>query len=329
MQSIFVTRALPGDGLNRLRADYKVTVYPLDRNITKGELLTYVKDCSALISMLSDPIDADVLAAGKNLKVVANYAVGFNNIDIEAATERGIAVINTPDVLTEASADLAWALLLAVSRRVLEGDAITRAGKFRGWAPELLLGMPVYGQTLGIIGAGRIGQAVARRAKGFGMRILYHNRNRLPVEVEQEFDMAYASLDEILTESDFITLHCPLTPETRHLIGAEELAKMKPTAILINTARGPVVDEEALLKALQDKRIFGAGLDVYEREPLLTPGLSELPNVVLTPHIASADVRTRLAMVDMVVEDVLAVLENRRPRNLVNPQVWERRTKNA
>jgi len=325
MHSIFVTRALPGDFLSKFGSAYSVKVYPYDRNITKDELLTYVKDCSGLISMLSDPIDEDVLAAGKNLKVVANYAVGFNNIDVAAATARGIAVVNTPDVLTEASADLAWALLLATSRRILEGDAMTRDGKFRGWAPELLLGMPVYGQTLGIIGAGRIGRAVARRAKGFGMRILYHNRSRLAAEVEEELGMTYVGLEELLTESDFITLHCPLTPETKRLIGAAELAKMKPTAVLINTARGPVVDEAALLKALRNKEIFGAGLDVYEREPLLTPGLADLPNVVLTPHIASADVRTRLAMVDMVVEDVIAVLEGHRPSNLVNPEVWERR----
>lgn len=325
MQSIFITRTLPGEAVDKIKDQFDVTVYPIDRNITKEELLTYVKKSDALISMLSDPIDADVIAAGENLKVIANYAVGFNNIDVEAATAKGIAVVNTPDVLTEASADLAWALLLATSRRVLEGDIMTRAGKFRGWAPELLLGVPVYGQTLGIIGAGRIGRAVARRAKGFGMRVLYHNRNRLPEDVETELGMTYADLDQILTESDFISLHCPLTPETKHMIGAEELAKMKSTAVLINTARGPVVDENALLEALKKKQIFGAGLDVYEREPLLTPGLIDLPNVVLTPHIASADVRTRLAMVDMVLNDVKAVLDNRKPINLVNPQVWEGR----
>ncbi|MGI6148449.1 MAG: D-glycerate dehydrogenase [Firmicutes bacterium] len=329
MYSVFVTRALPGDTIRRISKDLQVTVYPKDRNITKDELLTYVKDADAIISMLSDPIDADVLAAGKNLKVVANYAVGFNNIDVAAATARGIAVVNTPGVLTEATADLAWALLLAVSRRVLEGDAMTRAGKFRGWAPELLLGVPVYGQTLGIVGAGRIGRAVARRARGFGMRILYHNRSRLAAEVEQELGMAYASLDELLAESDFVSLHCPLTPETHHLIGAAELSKMKPTAVLINTARGPVVDEQALLTALRNKQIFGAGLDVYEREPMLTPGLADLPNVILTPHIGTGDVRTRVAMVDMVVDDVIAVLENRRPRHIVNPEVWERRNTDA
>ena len=329
MYSVFVTRALPGDTIRRISKDFQVTVYPKDRNITKDELLTYVKDADAIISMLSDPIDADVLAAGKNLKVVANYAVGFNNIDVAAATARGIAVVNTPGVLTEATADLAWALLLAVSRRVLEGDAMTRAGKFRGWAPELLLGVPVYGQTLGIVGAGRIGRAVARRARGFGMRILYHNRSRLAAEVEQELGMAYASLDELLAESDFVSLHCPLSPETHHLIGAAELSKMKPTAVLINTARGPVVDEQALLTALRNKQIFGAGLDVYEREPMLTPGLADLPNVILTPHIGTGDVRTRVAMVDMVVDDVIAVLENRRPRHIVNPEVWERRNTDA
>lgn len=287
--------------------------------------MTYLKEADAVISMLSDPIDKEVIEAGKNLKVIANYAVGYNNIDIEAATKSGIAVVNTPDVLTEASADLAWALLLAVSRRVVEGDTMTRAGKFRGWAPELLLGVPVYGQTLGIIGAGRIGQAVARRAKGFGMRVLYHNRKRLPEAIENDLGMSYAALDDLLAESDFVSLHCPLTPETKHLIGPRELGLMKQTAVLINTARGPVVDEEALLQALRKKTIFGAGLDVYEKEPLLTPGLADLPNVVLTPHIGSADTRTRLAMVDMVLNDIIAVLNNERPQNLVNPEVWGRR----
>ncbi len=325
MYRIFVTRSLPGDALENIKDRFDVTVYPLDRTITKDELITYLKDADALISMLSDPIDKEVIDAGEKLKVIANYAVGYNNIDVEAATNRGIAVVNTPDVLTEASADLAWALLLAVSRRLIEGDTMTRAGRFRGWAPELLLGVPVYGQTLGIIGAGRIGQAVARRAKGFGMRILYHNRNRLPEQVERDLGMNYASLDELLKESDFVSLHCPLTAETRHLIGPRELKMMKSTAVLINTARGPVVDEHALLDALRKKQIFGAGLDVFEREPLLTPGLADLPNVVLTPHIGSADTRTRLAMVDMILNDITAVLENKRPKNLVNPEVWERR----
>ena len=325
MYRIFVTRSLPGDALENIKDRFDVTVYPLDRTITKDELITYLKDADALISMLSDPIDKEVIDAGEKLKVIANYAVGYNNIDVEAATNRGIAVVNTPDVLTEASADLAWGLLLAVSRRLIEGDTMTRAGRFRGWAPELLLGVPVYGQTLGIIGAGRIGQAVARRAKGFGMRILYHNRNRLPEQVERDLGMNYASLDELLKESDFVSLHCPLTAETRHLIGPRELKMMKSTAVLINTARGPVVDEHALLDALRKKLIFGAGLDVFEREPLLTPGLADLPNVVLTPHIGSADTRTRLAMVDMILNDITAVLENKRPKNLVNPEVWERR----
>ena len=325
MYRIFVTRSLPGNALDKIKDRCNVTVYPLDRTITKDELMTYLKEADAVISMLSDPIDKEVIEAGKNLKVIANYAVGYNNIDIEAATKSGIAVVNTPDVLTEASADLAWALLLAVSRRVVEGDTMTRAGKFRGWAPELLLGVPVYGQTLGIIGAGRIGQAVARRAKGFGMRVLYHNRKRLPKAIENDLGMSYAALDDLLAESDFVSLHCPLTPETKHLIGPRELGLMKQTAVLINTARGPVVDEEALLQALRKKTIFGAGLDVYEKEPLLTPGLADLPNVVLTPHIGSADTRTRLAMVDMVLNDIIAVLNNERPQNLVNPEVWGRR----
>lgn len=324
MYSVFVTRKLPGQGLERLRDLCEVTVFPEDRNMTKEELLEIIPGQDAVITMLANPIDSEVIGAGQKLKVIANYAVGFNNIDLAAATARGIAVVNTPDVLTAASADFAWALLLATARRVVEGDALVRAGRFAGWAPELLLGVEVHGKTLGIVGAGRIGQAVAKRARGFAMRILYHNRTRLPEDVERELGLEYADLDALLKEADFVSLHCPLTPETRHLIGEREFGLMKPTAVLINTARGPVVDEGALVQALREGRIYGAGLDVFENEPALHPGLAELPNVVLAPHIASAGRGTRLQMVDLVVSDVLAVLKGQRPRNLVNPEIWKR-----
>ena len=323
MFNVFVTRKLPGDGLGKLHSLCNVTVYPADRNISKGELLEIVPQQDALITMLSDPIDHEVIAAGSKLKVIANYAVGFNNIDLSSATAKGIPVVNTPDVLTNASADLTWALLMATARRVVEGDQMTRRGKFKGWAPEMLLGAEIYGKTLVLIGAGRIGQAVAKRATGFDMKILYHNRNRLPREVEEMYQMEYVSLDTLLQTSDFVSLHCPLTAETKYLIDERELKMMKPTAVLINTARGPVVNEVALIQALQGGTIYGAGLDVFEDEPALKPGLAQLPNVVLTPHIASAGLETRVQMVEMVVNDVLAVLKGDRPRNLVNPEIYE------
>lgn len=259
MYNILVTRKLPGNALDRLSTQYNVTVNPEDRNMTREELLEAVQGKDALISMLSDQVDAELMDAGAGLKVIANYAVGFNNIDVQAATERKIPVCNTPDVLTNASVDFAWTLLMAAARRLIEGDAMTRAGQFTGWGPELLLGVEVFGKTLGIVGAGRIGQAVAKRALGFDMRTLYYNRSRLPHSVEQELKMEYADLETLLKESDFVSLHCPLTPETRYLIDAEELELMKPTAILINTARGPVVNETALVHALRDKVIWGRG----------------------------------------------------------------------
>ena len=307
MYNVFVTRKLPGHALDELRSVCNVTVNPKDRNMTKEELIEAVSNQDALISMLSDPMDSEVIRAGSKLKVIANYAVGFNNIDIAAASRRNILVCNT--------------LLMSTARRVIEGDTMTRSGQFTGWGPELLLGVEVYGKTLGLIGAGRIGQAVAKRALGFDMRTLYHNRNRLPHTVEREYNMEYVDLETLLRESDYVSLHCPLTPETKHLIGRRELENMKSTAILINTARGPVVDETALVQALQQKVIYGAGLDVFEDEPALKPGLAQLSNVVLAPHIASAGVETRSKMVEMVVRDVLAALEGRRPQNVVNQEI--------
>lgn len=322
MYNVFVTRKLPGHALDELRSVCNVTVNPKDRNITKEELMKAVANQDALISMLSDPVDSDVIQAGSKLKVIANYAVGYNNIDIATASKQNILVCNTPDVLTNASADFAWALLMSTARRVIEGDTLTRGGQFTGWAPELLLGVEVYGKTLGLIGAGRIGQAVAKRALGFNMRTLYHNRNRLPHTVEKECNMEYSDLETLLKESDYVSLHCPLTPETRHLIARRELEIMKSTSILINTARGPVVDEAALVEALEQRVIYGAGLDVFEDEPALKPGLTQLSNVVLAPHIASAAVETRSKMVEMVARDVLAALEGRRPQNVVNQEIF-------
>ncbi len=315
---VFVTARIPDEGLELLQKDCDVTVNEKDGTLTKQELIGGIGCGDAVLSMLSDAITEDVLNACTNLRVIANYAVGYNNIDIKAATKRGIIVTNTPGVLTEATADLAWALLMDVARRVTEGDRMTRAGKFTGWAPKLLLGYDVYGATLGIIGFGRIGKAMARRAKGFNMRVLYHQRNRSSQEIEKQCNANYATLEELLKTSDFISLHCPLTPETKYLIGEKQLAMMKPSAVLINTARGPVVNESALVRALKEKRIFGAAFDVYENEPKLSEGLTELENVVLAPHIGSASLATRAKMSLMAAQSILDVLSGKTPENVVN-----------
>ena len=316
---VFVTRRIPQPGLDMLEERYEVVVNPYDRVLTKDELVEGVKTADGLLCLLTDEITAEVMDANPNLKVISNYAVGYNNIDVEAATKRGIMVTNTPGVLTDSTADLAWALLMAVSRRVVEGDTFTREGRFVGWAPMLLLGSDISGKTLGIIGMGRIGQAVARRAMGFDMRILYYDQ--APVPEAEEYKAEFVALDELLRESDFVTLHAPLTDETRHMIGSQELRLMKKTAYLINTARGPLVDEEALVEALKEGIIAGAGLDVYEDEPKLAPGLAELPNTVLLPHLGSATLGTRTKMATMAAANLIAALEGKRPANLVNPEV--------
>lgn len=290
-----------------------------------GELHAALAGCRALIALLNDPVDTTVLdAAGPSLRVVANYAVGYDNIDVPAATERGIAVANTPGVLTDASAELAVALLFATARRVPEADRFVRDGHFAGWQAEQLLGMQLRGKVLGLVGAGRIATATGRIARAVGMDLLYTNRSPRPA-FEQECGAARVELGALLERSDVVSLHVPLTPQTRHLIGAPQLARMKPTAILINTARGPVVDEAALVAALRDGAIAAAGLDVYEREPSLADGLTALPNVVLLPHLGSATVETRAAMARLAASAVVAVLRGERPPNLVNPDVWEHR----
>lgn len=321
MERVYVTRMLPLSALERMNGRLDWSVNPEDRVLERAELLAAVKDVDGLLCLLTDTIDAEVFDAAPRLKVVANYAVGYNNIDVAEATRRGILVTNTPGVLTETTADLTWALILAIARRIVEGDRFMRAGKFTGWAPMLLLGSDVYGKTLGIVGIGQIGQAVARRALGFNMRILYHDQWELPPVAEQLLHADDVSLEELLQQSDFVTLHVPLLPETHHLIGARELEMMKPTAYLINASRGPVVDETALVEALRNGVIKGAALDVFEEEPAMKPGLAELDNVVVVPHLGSATIETRTAMADLAVDNLLAFFSGERPPTPVNPEV--------
>ena len=317
---VVVTREIPEEGLKRLRTQCEVWVSPSPTAPTEEELIAWVRDADALLCLLSDPVTERVLEAGKHLKIVANYAVGYDNIDVAAATARGIMVTNTPGVLTTATAELAVALIFAVARRVVEADRFTREGKFVGWHPRLFLGVELEGKTLGILGAGRIGQAVARKMHGIGMNILYHSRKPKP-ELEAQTGARFVNLPTLLEESDVLSIHVPLTPETRGMIGERELRRMKPTAILINTARGAVVDEQALIRALQERWIWGAGLDVYAQEPKVPDALKALPNVVLLPHIGSATQEARTKMAVMAAENILAALSGKRPPNLVNPEV--------
>ncbi len=315
---VFVTRRIPEKGLKMLEERYDVKVNPHDRVLTKEEIIEGVKGADALLCLLTDPIDREVIDAGPKLKIISNYAVGYNNIDYEYAAQKGIPVTNTPGVLTETTADLAWAILMAAARRVVEGDAFMRAGKFRGWEPMLMLGTDVYGKTIGIVGMGKIGQAVARRAKGFGMRILYHSRSKKP-EIEEETGAERVPLEILMAESDYISLHVPLTPETKNMLNADVLELMKPSAYLINTARGEVIDEPHLIEMLKKKRIRGAALDVFQGEPLnMNPELYELDNVVLAPHMGSASLETRTAMAVMAAQAIIDVLEGKEPENRVN-----------
>lgn len=315
---VLITCRLPEDILARISTHHDITGHIQDAPMAPELLREAISDCQGLLCTISDVIDARVMDAAPHLKVIANYGVGYNHIDVETAAKRGILVTNTPGILTNATADLTMALILAVSRRIVEGDRMVREGKFRFWSPFHFLGCEVSGKTLGIIGLGRIGRAVARRAAGFGMNLLYHNRRRLPPEREAALRIEYVDLESLLSESDFVSLHVPLTGETRRLIGARELSFMRPGAFLINTARGTVVDEKALLDALRRGVICGAGLDVYENEPEPTPGLCELDNVVLLPHVGSATVETRYKMATMAVENLLAGLAGRIPPNCVN-----------
>lgn len=321
--SIYVTRMIPQQTIDTLREHYDVEVNPHDRALTREELLQAVRGRNAIISLLTDTIDGAVLnAAGAQCRIVANYAVGFNNFDLSAATTRGVILTNTPGVLDDATATHAWALLLATARRISESERYVRAGKWQGWAPMAFIGQDVDNMTLGIAGLGRIGQRFARKAAAFDMNIIYTDA-KPNTEFERQYNARFVDKATLLRESDYLSLHLPLLSETHHYIGAAELAAMKPTAVLINAARGPLVDEKALVAALREKVIWGAGLDVFEDEPKLAPGLAELDNVVVVPHIASATAQTRLAMGKIAADNVIRVLNGEAPLNCINPQVLQ------
>lgn len=319
---IFLTRLLPPATMELLQAETELTYNPDDRVLSREEVIAGMAGQDGLLCTLMDPIDGEMLDTNPGLKVVANYAVGYNNIDVAAATARNIPVTNTPGVLTASTADIAWALMFAIGRRIVEGDQLVRSRQWQGWAPLQLLGMDITGATLGLIGFGRIGKAMVQRARGFDMKVVYWNRTRLSPEEEAELGVTYLKRDEVLAQSDFVSLHVALTPETTHLIGEAELTAMKPTAYLINTARGPVVDEKALVKALQNGEIAGAGLDVFEKEPQLEPELYDLPNVVIPPHLGSATIGTRTKMGNMAATNCIAACRSERPENIVNPEIY-------
>lgn len=319
---IFVSRELPGEGVARLRAaDFAVDLWPLHEPPPIGALMGAVAVCDGLLTMLTERVNADLLDAGPKVRIVSNMAAGYDNVDVRACNERGVLVTNTPGVLTETTADLTFALMLAVARRVVEGERMVREGGWGPWHPSFLLGRDVHGANLGIVGLGAIGRAVARRARGFGMRVLYASRERKP-DVEKELGLEWLSLDDLLSASDFVSLHVALTDATRGFIGARELGLMKPTAFLINTSRGEVVDQPALVEALKRRQIAGAGLDVAAVEPVPRDDpLLGLDNTVITPHIGSATVATRTKMADLAVDNLVAFFDGQQPPHCVNPEV--------
>ncbi len=325
--SVFVTRKIAEPALTKLAEQAQVETWPKESPPPYEVLLEKAAQVDGLLTLLTDKIDAHLIAAANSLKVIAQMAVGYDNIDITAATKKGIPVSNTPGILTETTADFTWALLLAAARRVVEGDKEVRAGIWRPWGPDVLTGVDVFGATLGIIGFGRIGQAVARRAKGFQMKILYHDPHcskASAAETVKETGAECVELDELLAQSDFVTLHTFLAPETYHLIGRDQLKKMKSSAVLVNTARGPITDPDALAWALQNNIIAAAGLDVTEPEPIPHDSpLLKLDNIIITPHIASASKATRQRMALMTVENLLAGLKGERLPNCVNPEVYQ------
>jgi len=319
---VYITRMLPERGLRMIKEHFEAEIWPEYAPPPKETIIKKVANVDALVSLLSDKIDAEVFNAAPKLKIVSQIAVGFDNVDLKEATKRGIYVTNTPEVLTDTTADFAWALLMALARRVVEADKYVRSGQWKvAWHPEMLQGRDVYGSTIGIIGAGRIGFGVAQRATGFKMKILFYDVIPRP-EIEKEFGAKRVDLDTLLRESDFVSVHVPLMKETLHLINEERLKLMKKTAYLINNSRGPVVDEKALYDALKAGKIAGAGLDVFEQEPMRTDSpLLKLDNVVLAPHISSASYETRSRMAEMVAENLIAYFERKMPPNLVNSEV--------
>ena len=312
---VTVTNIFPQVALDKLSSECDLKINRT--SLTKEELKQKVSGSDAVISYLTDRIDQDIIDRGTKLKIIANYGAGFNNIDVTYASERGIWVTNTPNVLHETTADLTWAMILGTARRIIPADRYTRESKFQGWSAQLFLGGDVYEKTLGIIGLGEIGRSVARRAIGFNMRTLYYQRNRLPKEEEKKLNVEYAAFEKVLRESDFLTLHVPLTEETEYMIGNDEITLMKKTAYLIHTARGKVIDDYALVTALREDRLAGAALDVYEDEPELTEGMKELDNLMILPHIGSASFETRDRMALLVADNILDALEGKTPRSLV------------
>jgi glyoxylate reductase len=322
--TVYVTRELPGDAVERLRRAASVRVWPEELPPPRDVLLREAAAADGLIALLTDRIDGELLDAAPRLRVVSNVAVGYDNIDVAEATRRAVLVTNTPGILTETTADFAFALLMAAARRVVEADRYARQGRWKTWGPQVLLGQDVHGACLGIVGLGAIGLEVAKRARGFGMRILYQDHRRRPRE-ERRYGLVHTELDHLLREADFVSLHVPLTGETRHLIGERELSLMKPTAVLVNTARGPVVDQRALYRFLKEKRIAAAALDVTEVEPIpMDDPLLTLDNVIIAPHIASASVSTRARMASVAADNLLAALRGEEPPNCVNRQALRR-----
>lgn len=306
-----------------LDAHCDVEYWTNPERISRAELLSRAAGKDALVCLLTEKVDDELLTKAPSLRIAANVAVGFDNIDVIACTRRRVAATNTPGVLDETTADFAWTLMMAVARRVGEGEQLVRSGQWKGWDLDQLCGADVWGKTLGLIGLGRIGRAVARRASGFKMRVIYTDAVRAPLEAEKEIHAEFVDRDTLFATADFISLHVPLLPDTRHLISTATIAKMKPTVYIINTSRGPVVDEAALVAALEAKKIAGAGLDVYEHEPQVLPGLVGRKDVVLAPHIASASLETRTRMACMAAENVVAMFVGRRPPNILNPEVLE------
>jgi lactate dehydrogenase-like 2-hydroxyacid dehydrogenase len=321
--AVLVTRRIFPEAVAFLRERAEVEYVESDDALTPEELIARSRGKQGIVAQLTDRFNAEQLARLEGVRVISDVAVGHDNVDLEAATRHGILITNTPDVLTDTTADLAFALMLATARRLVEGHQYVHSGQWRRWAIDLLAGHDVHHKTLGIVGMGRIGQAVARRGRGFSMRILYNDARRAPEEIERELGLEFVDRERLLRESDFVSLHVPLMESTRHLIGAAELAVMKPTAILVNTSRGPVVDEAALAEALAAGRIGGAGLDVFEREPEVHPGLLKLDNVVLEPHIGSATIDTRRGMSMLAAQNCAAAIAGQRPPNLVNVSAWK------
>jgi glyoxylate reductase len=314
---VTVTNMFPEAALEKLEPHCDLRTNQTENPPTLKNLKKYASESVAIITYLSDKIDRDIIDCGEKLQLIANYGAGFNNIDVAYAVNKEIWVTNTPEVLHETTADLTWAMILGAARCIVPSDRFTRENRFKGWQAKMFLGADVYGKTLGVIGCGEIGSAVARRASGFNMRVLYCNRNRMPLAKEQELNADYTSLEELLRQSDFVTVHAPLTEQTQYMIGKEQFSMMKPTAYFIHTARGKVVDDKALVQALNDGAIAGAALDVYENEPALTEGMTELENLMLLPHIGSASHETRDIMADLVADNVLDALAGKTPRCLV------------